>query len=69
MSPTLVHYKDFHEQFILDGFENYVSGLIAEILNLHFMMQDLTGQNYPEVGDMMRLTISAEEAKKMLEKP
>ena len=66
MSPTLVDYKDFHDQFILDAFENYISSLIAEIMNLHFMMRDLVGQNLPEVIEMQRLSISPEEVKKML---
>lgn len=38
MSPTLVHYQDFHEEFILLAFEKYVHYLIGEIMNLHFML-------------------------------
>ena len=70
MSPTLVHYTDFHEEFILAAFDKFVSKLIGEIMNLHFMLLDVSGQTLPEVCDMSRLTLSPEEAKKMLdEKP
>jgi hypothetical protein len=67
MSPTLVSYNDFHDEFVLDAFEKYVRHLIGEIMNLHFMLQDVSGNNLPDAGDMQRLSISAEEAKKMLE--
>lgn len=42
MSPTLVNYSDFHDEFIVAAFEKYVHHLIAEIMNLHFMLSDLS---------------------------
>ena len=69
MSPTLVNYTDFHDEFILAAFDKYVSQLIGEIMNLHFMLLEISGQSLPEVTDMQRLTLSPEEAKKMEEQP
>jgi len=69
MSPTLVNYTDFHDEFILAAFDKYVSHLIGEIMNLHFMLLEISGQSPPEAMDMSRLTISPEEAKKMEEQP
>jgi hypothetical protein len=68
MSPTLINYTDFHDEFILAAFDKYLSQLIGEIMNLHFMLLDVSGQNnLPDATDMSRLTLSPEEAKKLLE--
>ena len=68
MSPTLVNYTDFHDEFILAAFDKYVSHLIGEIMNLHFMLLEISGQSAQEESDVTKLTESNEEPKKMEEK-
>ena len=40
MNPSLIPYREFQEEFILNSFKDYLATQVSELLSFYFILKD-----------------------------